>query len=147
MAPRFSLDLIRAACRDGDPEGIVNLSLAVAGAVKVRRAYEGRARKANGTRSVPSVRAGGHISALDAGNYAYRMLRRCTERQIPPPAELVDLLQTLLGQDRPPLSGQSIKREKAIEYLRANPEATTREVAKIVGVDHTTIVRWNLVRR
>ena len=33
---------------------------------------------------------------------------------------------------------------RAAMYIAGNPEASNREVARAVGVDHTTIRRWRL---
>jgi hypothetical protein len=92
----------------------------------------------------------GEITDSEAANYGYRMIKACQEHGLPPPAELVRLLQVLLYQDRMQrgafqrLSKDKIKpkMEQAAVFLRAHPGAKPAQIAAAVGVNRSTVWRW-----
>lgn len=133
MAPRFAEDVILAACRDGDPEAIGDLCDSILVSLRQR----------SGTGPSP-VRGHSQIPDSDVSNFVYRMIKACHKRSIPPPAELVELLQVHLSQDRPPAGRgeRSVQRAEAIRYREANPKASLRAIARAVGVSPSTITEW-----
>lgn len=178
--PRFRKELIRLACGQGDPAAIAELSEAVAGALARRGkqpppphpASIGEAWQAPALeeryREVEAVyteyekdpqawvdgpmplSSSGEISDSEAANYGYRMIKACQEHELPPPVELVRLLQLLLQQNKMPrgafkrLSKGKVtpRMEKAREYLRENPSAKPAQIAAAVGVNRSTVGRW-----
>jgi hypothetical protein len=128
----FDESSISAACADGDVQAIRDLCSSIRVALRDRP----------GLGAAP-VRAGGGLGDSDAANFAYRMLRACQRVQIAPPAELVDLFQILLKQDRGPLGGiDAIKLGAVKEYLDQNPNAGINKIERETGVSKKTILRW-----
>jgi hypothetical protein len=130
-SPRFDPELIRRACSEGDRQAIANLSLTIHSALRAR----------------PTTHPGTHgIPDSEASNFAYRMLRAC-ERNGQVPQELVDLLQVILKQDRPPRRGHGLRkltaRQAALEYKQKHRNASLREIAKAHNVNVSTVSRWN----
>lgn len=123
--------LIQAACADGDIEAIRGFSGSLWGQL-IRRDN--------------SIRAGQtHVggTALHR-NFAYRMVLACHRQSVPLPQELVELLQLVLGQDRPPSRRERAfpARCDAVEYCRTHPDAGVREIARAVSVSASTVSRW-----
>lgn len=130
--PRFGTRIIKTACADGDPEAIAELSSSIATALRARERLGQAA----------PVRAHGGIPDSEVASFAYRMLRACQRRAIPPPAELVDLFQMHLKQDRPPLAGESWALTTARHYRAEHPNAGVNEIARHVNVNKGTVSRW-----
>ena len=140
--PRFDPDLIQAACSDGDARAIEEFSTTLSGNLVQRetRTRQGETQLVARSEALPD-------SLI--GNYAYRMLRACSRSRVPPPNELVELMQLLLKQDRPPQRSERrfVKRVDAIDYVRGHPGAGVREIAQAVGVAPSTVSRWRKQNR
>ena len=137
MMLEFDPNFIRAACADGDKAAIEDFSTTLSGNLVNR---EKRIRQGD----THLVVRGEFLPDSLIGNFAYRMLRACSRNGLPPPTELVDLMQLLLKQDRPPQRSERrfVKRMDAINYLREHPGAGVREIARAVGVAASTVSRW-----
>ena len=135
--PEFDPEVIVAACTDGDESAIEELCATLSGNLVQRetRSKQGETHLVVRGESLPD-------SLI--GNYAYRMLRACARSHVPPPTELVDLLQLLLKQDRPPQRSERrfVKRMDTIDYVREHPGAGVREIAQAVDVAPSTVSRW-----
>ena len=137
MMLEFDPDLIRAACADGDEAAIVEFCTTLSGNLVQRETLTRQG-------ETHLVVRGEFLPDSLIGNFAYRMLRACSRNGLPPPTELVDLMQLLLKQDRPPQRSERrfVKRMDAINYLREHPGAGVREIARAVGVAPSTVSRW-----
>jgi len=135
--PEFDPDLIRAACADGDEGAIVEFCTTLSGNLVQRETLTRQG-------ETHLVVRGEFLPDSLIGNFAYRMLRACGRNGLPPPTELVDLMQLLLKQNRPPQRSERrfVKRMDAINYLREHPGAGVREIARAVGVAPSTVSRW-----
>ena len=142
MMLEFDPNFIRAACADGDKAAIEDFSTTLSGNLVNR---EKRIRQGE----THLVVRGEFLPDSLIGNFAYRMLRACSRNGLPPPTELVDLMQLLLKQDRPPQRSERryVKRMDAINYLREHPGAGVREIAQAVGVAPSTVSRWRKQNR
>ena len=85
----FDPDLIRAACADGDEGAIVEFCTTLSGNLVQRETLTRQG-------ETHLVVRGEFLPDSLIGNFAYRMLRACGRNGLPPPTELVDLLQLLL---------------------------------------------------
>jgi hypothetical protein len=85
----FDPDLIRAACADGDEAAIVEFCTTLSGNLVQRETLTRQG-------ETHLVVRGEFLQDSLIGNFAYRMLRACGRNGLPPPTELVDLLQLLL---------------------------------------------------
>jgi hypothetical protein len=137
--PRFSKALIEQACgRPSLPEETIAAMEELSGAVMM--ALSDR---------VKSGQVGWHknqITDSEAKNFLYRMLKSCHGSSLAPPRELILLAQIVLGQDKPPHRRvlKWVPREEAKKYVMKNPRATLREIGKHVGVNASTVLRWNV---
>ncbi len=93
-------------------------------------------------------------SAAQIDHYIFKLVSQCYAAQLPPPISLVELISAHLNQDikydkksNEFGRGKAAALREAIEYKKLNPDASNREIAKAVGVDHTTIGRWKLGER
>ncbi len=139
-APRFDLNLINSACGEGNATAIAKLSGKIAMLCDSARVA---LRDRQPSQKHPVIRHN-EISDSEAANFAYRMLKACGRRKIPPPSELVDLFQIILKQDRPPhrRTRRWVPREEARRYLCENPKATVRDIARCAKVAPSTVSRW-----
>ncbi len=139
-APRFDLNLINSACGEGNATAIAKLSGKIAMLCDSARVA---LRDRQPSQKHPVIRDN-EISDSEAANFAYRMLKACAQRKIPPPSELVDLFQIILKQDRPPhrRTRRWVQREDAQRYLYKNPNAKVRDIACYVNVAPSTVSRW-----
>ena len=135
--PEFHSDLIEAACSDGDKAAIEEICTTLIGNLlrRTARAREGETHL---------VMRGKFLADRLIGNFAYRMLRACSRNNLPPPDELVELIQQLLKQDHPPQRSERryAQRMDAKNLVRKNPGAGVREIAEAVGVAPSTVSRW-----
>ncbi len=150
---RFGVERIREACRDGNLDSIRQLAEAVEGAVRDRdrrmraekeriRAEEVQKREVTG---ISAFRLQGEIVDSEVGHFVYRLVRACGDHGHPPPPELTRLVQTYTKQDRPPrgtgrrAGAASGWREKAADYWQKNPDARQADLARVAGVNRSTI--------
>jgi len=135
--PVLALDLITAACRNGEIDAIVELSGILSADLRYRRLKSERG-------DTQLVERGEHLPDSLISNFAYRMVQACHRESQAPPEELVELLQLVLGQDRPPAKSDRryIQRLEAIQYVRQHPDAGVRQIAAAVGVSPSTVSRW-----
>lgn len=135
--PVIDLKLIRAACNHGNKAAVEELSDTLVNNIRLRDTRTKRG-------DTHLVMRGAFLSDRLIGNFAYRMLRACSRTDLPPPETLVDLMQQLLRQDRPPAKSERryTQRLEAIGYLNENPNAGIREIARTVGVNPSTVGRW-----
>ena len=131
--------LIDRACGDGDVDAIGVLSLLLLRSVESR----GERQKAGQSHLVGRAEA---IPNSNVNNLAYRMLRRCQLEQIPPPPDLVRLIQRQLVAHRPGRGGQRIVERTAVaRYLVEHPSATLGEIVKglqACGLEVTRKTAW-----
>ena len=135
--PVLDPKLIRSACANGNKAAVEELSNILVNNIHLRDT-----RTKSG--STHLVMRGEFLSDSLIGNFAYRMLRACNQTDLPPPKVLVDLMQLLLDQSRPPAKSERryVQRLEAINYLKDNPKAGIREIARAVRVSPSTISRW-----
>ena len=133
--PEFDPDLIRAACADGHEGAIVEFCTTLSGNLVHRETLTRQG-------ETHLVVRGEFLPDSLIGSFAYRTLRACGQNGLPPPPELVELMQLLLKQDRPPQRSERryVKRMDAINYLREHPGAGVREIAQAVGVAPSTVI-------
>ena len=137
-SPRFATDLIRKACAKGDPVAIAELASGIDTALRHRNRLTSQGILA------PVVWCG-EIADSEASNYAYRLVKSCHLHRLPPPAELVALLQTLLAQDRPPRGTGPRRRidsgwlAQAAAHWHENPDASPADLARVAGVHRSTV--------
>jgi hypothetical protein len=129
--PACDPSLIRHALQEGDPGAMATLSDVVRGSLEER----------NRRLRLGKTHVGGTSMQ---GNFLYRIVKACHLFKLPPPRELVEAFQAYLEQDRIPIgaSRRGGTWQRAAEYRRANPKATTRAIGEFAGVNHTTIGRW-----
>jgi hypothetical protein len=130
-------NLIRAACADGDQGAIEEFSTTLSSNLAHREILTRQG-------ETHLVARGKILPDSLISNFAYRMLRACGRKDLPPPAVLVDLMQRLLKQDRPPQRSERryVQRMEAINHLKEFPGAGVRAIARAVGVRPSTVSRW-----
>jgi len=135
--PVLDLSLITAACRNGELGAIAELSGVLSNDLRHRHIKVQRG-------DTQLVGRGEHLPDSLIANFAYRMVQACHRESLTPPKDLVELLQLVLRQDRPPANSQRryVHRLEAIRYLREHPTAGVRDIALAVGVNPSTITRW-----
>lgn len=135
--PTLNLSIIRAACSAGDLSAIKDLSTTLSSNLRHRRS-----RSDAGKTHLAST--GKFFSDSLLRHFTYRMLRSCQSNDLSPPLELIELLQLVLSQDRPPSKSDRkyIASLEAREFLKTNPDAGIREIAREVGVAPSTVTRW-----
>jgi hypothetical protein len=142
--PVIDPKLVRAACRDGDLKAIVDLSSAIRGRVIRRQMRLMRARREGKGAEYNSQLRPDELNDSTVRNLTYRMLKACGDQGHVPPSELLNVLQYALSYDRPPAKSERryVARNEAVEYLKHNPGASNREIARHVNVHPGTVGRW-----
>ena len=135
--PVLALDLINAACRDGEAGAVTELSVVLSNDIRHRKTKSQRG-------DSQLVARGEHLPESLTSNFAYRMVQACHREGQALPKDLVELLQLILKQDRPPAKSDRryIQRLEAIQFVRQNPKAGVRQIAAAVGVAPSTVSRW-----
>ena len=84
------------------------------------------------------------IPDSEVNEFACLMLDRCQSNGIPPPNDLTTLIKVQLRRDRRLATnrGYVLRKQLVFAIQREYPKASLRQIAKLAGVDHTTIWRW-----
>ena len=90
------------------------------------------------------VRHGGKLPKTAIAAIAVILLENYVEQDEVPGENLVELIRELLGVDLPIISGKfdNEKRTNAVWAFAQHPDLGVRELAKLLEVNPSTIVRW-----
>lgn len=115
---------------DADEEAVRDLAL---GLLKVVRQRPGGRQR--GTSTIPDS---------DVNELVCLMLDRCRSNSIIPPENLTALVRVQLRRDRPLAIGKGylFKKQHVLAFKKDNPEASLRQIARAIKVNHTTVMRW-----
>jgi hypothetical protein len=135
--PILDIGLIKRACSDGEANAIVDLSQTLCTNLAQRNIQVSKGR-------TQVVGRGEFLSDSLINNFAYRMLKACQRTKQVPPLELVELFQISLNQDRRPAKSDRRYMQwlEAVAFMKENPEAGVREIARTVDVNPSTVSRW-----
>lgn len=143
--------VVRVATGDGEKDFVNFLSIALIKMVEDRKQRQSK-------KEWSTVRVGGAIPDSLVNRLTREMLNACEDKD-EFSTNLLELIRLQLDGVRRwrihETTGHLIEIEqddlselapktKAALYLAANPNASNRQVAKIAGVDHTTIRRWKM---
>jgi hypothetical protein len=129
--------LVALATCSGDRESVRRLSLVLADSLLNRRAK----RRQGETHLVSRHRA---LSDTAIATMAVNMLAGCLFSKAPPPPELVRLFVVLHNLEVPANDEKHDlwKVPAAINYIARHPEASIRQVARLVSVSPNTLRAW-----
>lgn len=142
---RYPIDreLARAACADGKLESMSTFCTFLSANLSQRRRKQNAGEKHLATRAHADK---GYLPDWIISAFITEMLTACRMRECAPPMELCDLIEMQLRYKTGQTGYRDAKKVTAMfeaMYLLAHtPDANASEVAKAVGVSHTTVMRW-----
>jgi hypothetical protein len=135
--------LFSLALKEGRPDMMTLLCRRLMRTLQQRREIESKARSRDEGRGRARVSEAQSVALF----LAARMSQRCTERGIPPPAEVAALIDACRGEAIPASKGTkpSSRWSRAVYYVAANGDASLQQIANAVGAkkkNKMTISNW-----